>query len=328
MKIPKVTVLMPVFNGEEFLREAVASILEQTFSDFEYLVIDDASTDRSREILESYSDPRLRLLVNPTRLGLTKSLNEGLQIARGVYLARMDADDISRPTRLKIQNDFLDRNPEVGLLGSSWEHLNPAGQVQGFNPAFNGKPAVHFMCHGSIMIRKTCLLVVGPYREIFEYAQDYDLYLRISEKFGVANIPEPLYRLRLHPGSVSRRNRPRQDLYASLALKLAKERKQKGRNILDGLGPAEAARFRDQFLSTSGWSRDRLLSYNQSALAQAALDLGEARRAGGYIFKALRLYPFNLEAWNVRARLVFAKIRGGKFSPPVATPKDPFPPRE
>ncbi|MBN2301281.1 MAG: glycosyltransferase family 2 protein, partial [Lentisphaerae bacterium] len=99
MPVPKITVLMAVYNGERYVREAINSILGQTFADFEFLIINDGSTDHSRELISSYHDPRLRLIDNDHNLGLTKSLNRGIAAARGEYLARMDADDVSVPER-------------------------------------------------------------------------------------------------------------------------------------------------------------------------------------------------------------------------------------
>ncbi|HKQ33129.1 MAG TPA: glycosyltransferase family A protein, partial [Thermodesulfobacteriota bacterium] len=115
---PKVTVLMTVYNGEKFLNEAIDGILNQTFRDFEFLIINDGSTDGSREIIKSYKDPRINLVDNESNIGLTASLNRGLSLAGGEYIARQDADDISLPERLEKQISILERNPDIALLGS------------------------------------------------------------------------------------------------------------------------------------------------------------------------------------------------------------------
>jgi len=115
---PTVSVLMPVFNGEQFLRPAMNSILNQTFTDFEFIIVDDGSTDHSREILNSYTDSRVRLICNESNIGLTDSLNRGLEAASGNYIARMDQDDISLPERLAKQVAFMDSHPEVGVCGT------------------------------------------------------------------------------------------------------------------------------------------------------------------------------------------------------------------
>ena len=115
---PTVTVLLSVYNGERYLRESIESILNQTFTDFEFLIINDGSTDDSRRIISSYDDPRIQLIDNEQNIGLSQSLNKGLKLARGTYIARQDADDISEPERLAKQVSYMDRNPHIALLGS------------------------------------------------------------------------------------------------------------------------------------------------------------------------------------------------------------------
>src|SRR3989344_8977423 len=115
---PPITVLLSVYNDSRFLKSAIESILNQTFSDFEFLVINDASTDNTAEIINSFSDPRLKTITNSHNLGLTKSLNIGLKEAQGKYIARLDADDISLPDRLKIQHDFMESHPDIALSGT------------------------------------------------------------------------------------------------------------------------------------------------------------------------------------------------------------------
>ena len=115
---PLVTVLMAVYNGEKYLREAIESILDQTYTNFEFLIINDGSSDRTEEIILSYNDKRIRYIKNEQNLKLIASLNKGLDLAKGEFIARMDADDISLPERLEKQINFLEKHPEIGLLGS------------------------------------------------------------------------------------------------------------------------------------------------------------------------------------------------------------------
>jgi glycosyltransferase involved in cell wall biosynthesis len=130
-RIPKVTVLLPVYNSAPFLRQAVDSILAQTRGDFELLAIDDGSTDASLEILHSYHDPRLRIIQHPRNLGLVASLNEGLDLAHGEYVARMDADDAMVPERLAEQSAFLDARPDIAVVAAFVEFINTEGAVTG-----------------------------------------------------------------------------------------------------------------------------------------------------------------------------------------------------
>jgi glycosyltransferase involved in cell wall biosynthesis len=127
---PKVSVVMSVYNGEKYLCEAIDSILNQTFENFEFLIVNDGSTDRTLEILQSYRDPRIKVINNERNIGLTASLNKGLKIAKGEYVARMDADDVSFPHRLEQQKAFLDRNPRVAMVGSWAEVIDESGKTQ------------------------------------------------------------------------------------------------------------------------------------------------------------------------------------------------------
>ncbi|MEA5567041.1 glycosyltransferase family 2 protein [Anabaena sp. UHCC 0399] len=207
----KVTVLMPVYNGELYLREAIDSILDQTFQDFEFLIINDGSTDSTREIICSYDDPRIRLIDNDYNLGLTRSLNKGLKLAEGEFIARQDADDISEPERLAKQVAFLETHPEVALVGTWYKDIDPQGSLIGeCNLPCNSiqiRWDILFYCpfvHSGIMFRKyTIGKHIGFYNEAFSYAQDYDLWWRIARHLQVANLNEYLIKLRINPCSMT-----------------------------------------------------------------------------------------------------------------------------
>ena len=201
--IPKVSVIMSVYNGEKYLREAIDSILNQTFTDFEFIIINDGSTDHTKQILESYSDPRIRLF-HQKNIGLTKSLNIGLKIAEGEYIARMDADDISLPERFSRQVKYLDNNLHVGLLGSRYLQIDEKGVDQNEIQVPIGREDIfnHLLlfgsafCHSSMMFRKLLAQNAGFYDESMMYAQDYDLGIRIFELCEVVNFPEILQKWR------------------------------------------------------------------------------------------------------------------------------------
>ncbi len=167
--IPKVSVLMPVYNGALFLRSAIESILNQSFVDLELLIIDDGSTDSSADIIHSFDDLRIRYIKNEENLGIVKSLNKGLTLARGIYIARMDADDISLPQRLQRQVDFLDANPETGICGSNAITIDSEGNRQRLwfyaEKPENVLISRTFVCpflHPTIMARKEILTKVSP----------------------------------------------------------------------------------------------------------------------------------------------------------------------
>lgn len=206
----KVTVLMSVFNGERFLKKAVGSVLSQTFFDFEFLILDDCSTDNTWNILTNFQDPRIRLIKNSETMGLTRALNKGLGLARGKYVARMDADDISLSKRLQRQEAFLDKNQNIAMVGCWVEVIDENGQkTERVN-----FPIVPYLLrwrllftntfvHSAIMFRKDAALGVGGYSEQMKYAQDYDLWSRLSIHWDLANIPAVLVEWRFWKGGIS-----------------------------------------------------------------------------------------------------------------------------
>ena len=209
---PLVTVLMPVYNGEKYLKEAVESILNQTFRDFEFLIIDDGSTDKSAEIIKSFNDTRIRLESNGTNLGLIKTLNNGLEMAKGKYIARMDCDDISLPKRLSVQVNFMEKHSEIGVCGS-WVKI--IGLKQEF---INKYPQNHEearayllfntpLAHPSVIVRKEVMEKHNlEYDENYKHAEDYELWSRIIDYTKISNIPKVLLHYRMHHESVSKKN--------------------------------------------------------------------------------------------------------------------------
>jgi glycosyltransferase involved in cell wall biosynthesis len=211
-RVPKVTVLVPIFNAEPFLRESLNSVFAQTFRDFELLAIDDGSTDGSHEVLSSFHDSRLRMVNNSANRGLIFTLNRGLELAEGEYVARLDADDIAMPERLDRQVAFLDSRPAIALIGSFAEFIDPEGApflIQRVPLTFDDIIRKIFssncFVHPSVMFRTSVVRELGGFREEMLHAEDYDLWLRVIERHGVANLPEPLVRYRVHPGQLSQR---------------------------------------------------------------------------------------------------------------------------
>ncbi len=194
---------MSVYNASRYISESVESILHQTLSNFEFLIIDDSSTDNTVEILNRYDDPRICLIQNKKNIGLTKSLNKGLAIAQGKYIARMDADDISLPERLQRQKSFLDTYPGIAMVGSWVEVINQNNEkIKYYNhPTKSHLIRWHLLfanafTHSSIMIRTERLKSINGYSDELKYAQDFDLYSRLSDSWHVANIPEILVQWR------------------------------------------------------------------------------------------------------------------------------------
>lgn len=235
MSTPRVSVVMSVWNGELFLREAVESILEQTFRDFEFIVIDDGSSDRSASILESYriSDSRVRVY-HQQNSGLVESLNRGCRLASGKYIARMDADDVAISNRLLWQVEFMESNPHVGVLGGAVQFINADGRCLNtcILPVGNKeiKSALLSNCvivHPTVLIRKDVFLSVGGYRRCVVDAEDYDLWLRIAESWQVANLEKTVLRRRHHANQLSVSNR-NQQVFSVLAAQAAASSRRNG----------------------------------------------------------------------------------------------------
>jgi glycosyltransferase involved in cell wall biosynthesis len=213
-----VTVLMAVYNGERFLRRALDSLLAQTWQQFEVIVIDDGSTDATATILAEVRDARFSLYRNPQNIGLTRSLNRGLRLARGDYLARMDADDVALPIRLATQVAFLDEHREVGLVGSDCELIDQDDLVvarQVFPKSHTAIRWRHFfengICHPTVMLRRSILKQHQLcYDERLTYAQDFDLWTRLLWHTRGENLSIPLLLWRDHAGRISAHHRDQQ----------------------------------------------------------------------------------------------------------------------
>lgn len=208
----KVSVLMPVYNTEEvFLKEAIESILNQTFQDFEFLIINDGSTNNAEEVILSYKDEKIKYIKNECNLGLIKTLNKGLDLAQGEYIARMDSDDISLPERFEKQVKFLDENNEIGILGT-WFKYFPGNRI--VETAVTPKDIKEKMLvrsneigHPTVMIRNSVLKKFNvKYDENALYVEDYTLWLSLIDKVKFANIDEVLLYYRMHKNSICKTN--------------------------------------------------------------------------------------------------------------------------
>lgn len=216
---PRVSVLMSVYNGDRYVSKALDSILGQTFGDFEFIIIDDGSTDQSRVILENAAriDNRIKLF-RQKNTGLVVALNRGLGYATGNYIARMDADDISRPDRLEKQVSFLDGNQAHAIVGSAYEVIDENGEIQASHqPPVNDWDIRWQMlynnsfAHASVMLRReTLVLNELRYSEACAFAQDYELWSRLLEYAEGANMTERLIMYRVHSGQISFHQKARQ----------------------------------------------------------------------------------------------------------------------
>ena len=222
---PKISVVMAVYNSEKYLSKAIESILEQSFTDFEFIIINDDSTDKSEEIIKSYKDSRIKFLENESNMGHTYCLNRGISVVVGEYIARMDSDDVSLPERFQKQVEFMDSHKDVSVCGT-W--VKTIGKDSGFvnklltNPE-DIKAGLLFntsLVHPSVMIRKSVLEKHNLKYEIAldrdENSEDYALWAELSRKELLSNIPKVLLLYRIHEKSMSSINTQKQEIGASL----------------------------------------------------------------------------------------------------------------
>ncbi|NJM71923.1 MAG: glycosyltransferase [Scytonema sp. RU_4_4] len=222
--LPKVSVVMSVYNGDQYLQESIESILNQTFTDFEFIMIDDGSIDNSWEILTEYAkqDQRVKLFKNTENIGLTKSLNKGLKLAQGEYVARQDADDVSLPERFEKQVEFLEQAPEVVLVSCNIDLIDQEGRLLGKQQRACDRDLVswyllfynHLAGHSQVMFRQKLVSDLGGYSEDYRYSQDYELWSRLIKVGDIVILSDALLKQRRHEKSISSAKKLDQDTYS------------------------------------------------------------------------------------------------------------------
>jgi len=294
---PAVTVLMPVYNAERFVAKTLDSILAQTFTDYEFLIINDGSTDRSPQILEDYArrDARIRLVSRPNT-GYVPALNEGLGLARGGLIARIDADDLADPRRLELQVARMASEPELVALGSNAFAMDEEGRMLGDYDVplthgeieanhLRGSSSIH---HPAVMLRPDAVKRVGGYRQQFMPCEDFDLWLRLGEVGRLANLPEKLLTKRLLVGSAVASNLAKQE-------KLVKEIVEQTwrRRCMPGEPDVRPSRLRRPVDLFRQW-------------AWMALRAGHVSTSRRYAARAILSRPLDVSTW----RLVLCSLRG------------------
>ena len=227
----RVSIIMSVFNGEKYLNKAIDSILNQIYSDFEFIIINDRSTDKTHDILKSYTDPRIRV-VNQNNMGLIQSLNRGIYLAIGEYIARQDADDISLPERIKEQVKIMDNDPKIVLLGSFCYLIDDNDDIKKIEKYPQTDTQIRWkmifvnaFCHTSMMIRsKTIKNMNLFYSENDLHAEDYGLWSEVMKYGSCYNIDKPLVKYRAHPNQISNVHSNTQEYSALLITKKNIER--------------------------------------------------------------------------------------------------------
>jgi glycosyltransferase involved in cell wall biosynthesis len=234
MNPPTVSVLLPVYNAGRYLAESIRSVLDQTFGDFELIAVDDDSTDSSPQILRRFArrDPRVRLVRHENR-GLVASLNEMIGMARGEFLARMDADDVALPDRLALQVDYLRKHPDVVALGGSTHWIDERGFVfMDQRPPCDDEEiqeallqGANCFVHPAVMMRRQAVLDVGGYDPEMKEGEDFDLWLRLGERGRLANLEDFMLKYRVHGKSLCSAAVGKHGHYARLACQNACRRR-------------------------------------------------------------------------------------------------------
>ena len=296
---PAISVVLPVYSAEKYLDAAIKSVLAQTFTNFELILINDGSTDGSLKILERFAQKDARCIVfSWENKGIVASLNQGIFLAKADIICRMDADDICLPHRLEKQFEYLRAHPECVAVGSNillidpeglpivtWTYLHTHEEIDRLNLTGSVGSCI---CHPSVAIRKSSLLAVGAYRLGFEYAEDYDLFLRLAELGKLANLPEVLLKYRQHPASIGHAKRKEQLMKTQQALEETLQR--------CGLPLTHEINSESIVNYTMPSTQATHMKWAWWALSEKYYST-----AAKHGFKALKLNPFSLGAYRLLA---------------------------
>ncbi len=293
-----VSVVMCVHNAEPWLREAVASILGQSLSTFEFIVVDDGSTDCSAAILSSYDDPRIRVIHQENR-GLAGARNTGTLAATGDYVAYMDADDVSEPRRLEVQCGFLDAHPDTAAVGCSVCIIDKHGRPIFRQTAATGPERCRrrllsgrFYNYGSaLVVRREAVLEVGLFRTFFQQREDQDLMLRLAERANFDNVADVLYRYRINPVGLTHHDLRIGAYYRDLAFAFSQERQATGSDRLQRGEPVRPFAPDPGALAVRSSLR-RVLAGLHLGEAELRRECGRPWSAALHVLRALTLDPW------------------------------------
>jgi glycosyltransferase involved in cell wall biosynthesis len=289
MSIPMVTVLMPAFNAEKYIREAIESVLVQTFSDFELLIVNDGSTDNTGKIIRDFNDTRISCIEQPNA-GIAHALNIGLARARGKYIARFDADDICFPQRLEKQVRFLEEHPDYVLTGSDAEYLLENGEhLFNFSCIAHSHAEImqklYFYCpfiHSAVMYRKEAVAKAGGYPVHAHNFEDYLLWTQIVNYGKLYNLPERLIQVRFNPGSVTIDEKWRGPHFRELRRSIIRSgsvTEKEGAALLAIIKKQDIRKFKEG-------------AYHALCAKKFLTDNYQPARSRGHVSKAIRLNPF------------------------------------
>jgi glycosyltransferase involved in cell wall biosynthesis len=302
-KVLPITVLMPVYNGEKYIAEAVQSVLDQSFADFELLIVNDGSTDNTEKVIRSFTDKRIVLLNRPNG-GVSAALNTGLSAAKGKYIARFDADDVCYPQRLEKQHLFLESNPGYVMVGSDADYMSEEGEYlftyRNIGHS-NGEiqERINIYCpfvHSTVMYLKDVILDCGAYEINAHTFEDYFLWTRVIKKGKVCNFKEPLIKVRFNPASVTVDEKDRDPLFVRL-----KKKALRTGEITD----EEGAALLKSIKSLSPEKKES--SYNRMLGKKYLWNNYQPAKARRHLLKAIRIEPAKLSGYVLLALTFFPK---------------------
>ena len=322
--MPNVSVLMSIYNSEAYLREAIESILNQTYTEYEFIIVDDGSDDESPHIIREFAklDSRINLLTQKN-MGLATALNNGFTLCKGKYIVRMDADDVSLPYRISEQVEYLDNNPNCVLVGGLAKVISESGEVLGIGSGgphkvtnlYSFPPRIAVSLHPLITVRKSALCAVNGYREEFTSAQDYDLFVRLSAIGSIDNPNRIMLLYRKHDDSVSRNKLLQQERFAALSeLQAVSSLRKTGQLVLTGplpavnilLAHAKISKYTFEFyVNFRVWRRDNGAYNSQGNLIE--------RDLWSSVFSVKNVISFDFEFYRLQLKvfswLILTKIR-------------------
>lgn len=293
-ELPFFTVLMPAYNAAPFLRQAVDSVLAQTFTDFEFLIINDGSTDETRDMLDSYSDARIRIYHQENQ-GVIGALNKGLELAKGRYIARFDADDVCYPQRLQVQHDYLITHPDCVLLGSAADYIDEQGdfifewQPVAFVPEALAAAAFH-TCpfdHPTVAYPRELALQLGGYPQGAIHFEDHLFWMKFFAAGPTANLPEPLIQHRFNPQSVTIDEKWRGPVFKEIKYRAIREGK---------IAAADAVQLKT-LLRSQDVRRIRKASYHAMMGKKFLWNNFQPRKARKHLRNAMRITPVKKEPY-------------------------------
>lgn len=292
MNLP-ITVLMPVYNCEKYIGAAIDSVLNQTFKDFELLIVNDGSTDNTQKVIETYSDPRI-VLINKPNGGVSSALNTGLAAARGEYIARFDADDICVSTRLQKQYEFMKSHPDYILVGSDADYITEEGDyIYYYSTPWHTNDEIRErimeycpFIHSAVMYLKEAVVSLGGYEVKAHTFEDYFLWTKLVRKGKVCNINEPLIKVRFNASSVTVDERDVEPVFARLkskALKTGEISDEEGKAIFESIKRLNR--------------KKKESSYNRMLGKKFLWNNYQPRKARRYLLKTIIMEPFRMTSY-------------------------------